>query len=121
MDPYADFEAPRDIHFITEGGQVTHPSSGGLSKRLRDKITASNKAKKLLEDAVSKGATRDEIAALQDDRNYAIRLVRQCEWMFRSGYFREADPETTFRKTTNEGGLPSVVPHRLEFPPSAPP
>jgi hypothetical protein len=99
MDPYADFEAPRDIHFITEGSQVMHPSSGGLSKRLRDKITASNKAKKLLEDAVSEGASRGEIAALQDDRDYAVRLVRQCEWMFRNGYFRQADLETTYLET----------------------
>jgi hypothetical protein len=102
MDPCADFSAPADIHFVTEAGKAMHPSSGGLSKRLRDKITASNKAKKLPEDAVSEGASRDEIAALQDDRNYAVRLVWQCEWMFRNGYFREADLETPLSGTTNE-------------------
>jgi hypothetical protein len=57
MDPCVDFEAPTDIHFVTEAGKAMHPSSGGLSKRLRDKITASNKAKQLLEAAVCEGAT----------------------------------------------------------------
>jgi hypothetical protein len=64
-----------------------------------------NNANNALNAAVDGGASRDEIKALQEELDYAVTLVRQCEWMFENGYFLRAELETTGTGTANEAGL----------------
>jgi hypothetical protein len=64
--PYGFHYAPADIRLVLVDGKAVHPSSGGLSKQMRDKITASNKANDKLEATIREGASRDETQALQE-------------------------------------------------------
>ena len=89
--PYG-FDASTDIRrAVNSNGKVTYFSSSGLARRLCKCVTVRNDASKALNAAVDIGALRDEITHLQEELEYAVTQIRQCEWMFENGYFVRAE------------------------------
>jgi hypothetical protein len=58
-----------------------------------------NDASKALNAAVATGASRDEIKNLQEELEYAVLQIRQCEWMFENGYFLRAELDVVVKTT----------------------
>ena len=86
FDPSTDIRRARNSN-----GKVTYFSSSGLARRLCRCVTVRNDAMKALNAAVATGASRDEIKNLQEELEYQVTQIRQCEWMFENGYFLRAE------------------------------
>ena len=79
--PYG-FDPSTDIRRVANSnGKVTYFSSSGLARRICKMITVRNDASKALNAAVATGASRDEIKNLQEELEYAVLQIRQCEWV----------------------------------------
>ena len=97
--PYG-FDPSTDIRRVANSnGKVTYFSSSGLARRICKMITVRNDASKALNAAVATGASRDEIKNLQEELEYAVLQIRQCEWMFENGYFLRAELDVVVKTT----------------------
>ena len=97
--PYG-FDPSTDICRVANShGKVTYFSSSGLARRLCKCVTVRNDASKALNAAVDTGASRDEIKNLQEELEYAVLQIRQCEWMFENGYFLRAELDVVVKTT----------------------
>jgi hypothetical protein len=98
--------APADIRLVLANGKAMNPSSGGLAKRLRNKISASNKAEEKLKAAICKGASRDE-------PRFKTTAITPSTWFDNASgclktFFFPAEPTSRPQAgTANEAGLPA--------------
>jgi hypothetical protein len=101
----ADVDPGFEVHYVLDKGRAELPSSGGLARRLLTCIRQANDAEEELEAAVSNGADAATITALQDQRDYCLSKIRQCEWQFGLSKFKPSDLETTSknRKRSRKG------------------